>query len=279
MMPAAKYCLRLVAGLLIALASSRAQSRDDVLILGGAGKHGSAVAKMLLDRGDRVTVLVRPTTKRDRLKGLPVDYVVADAMKADEVAAALNGKRFSIVFETIQVYPGTDQSYEKLYRAIMPAVKPLGARQFLALGGGCGDRPAKDCPLSPPLHALSLDMARAERILIDSGVPYTIIRIGALLPTNPNHPSAGLASGKSTLTTDLNVFGGILRGDLNSQILGCLGAERCINRIFMANDPNVQPQLEHFVCKRRHETDTVKSFHPECGEMPPITEAQLKGAS
>lgn len=159
----------------------------------------------------------------------------------------------------------------------MPPVQRMGVRQFLALGGGCGDRPAKDCPLSPPLHELSMDMARAERILIASGVPYTIIRIGALLPTNPNHPSAGLASGKSYLTTDLNIFGGILRADLNREIVSCLGAERCIGKIFMADDPTVKPQLDHFLCKRRHETDTVKTFHPECGEMPPITEAQLKG--
>jgi uncharacterized protein YbjT (DUF2867 family) len=270
--------LRHVVAALIAFTAASAFAREDVLILGGAGKHGSAVAKMLLDRGDRVAVLVRPTTKRDRLAGLPVEYVVADAMKADEVAAALQGKRYSVIFETIQVYPGTDQSYSKLYEAVVPVAKRMGVKQFLGLGGGCGDKPAKDCPLSPPLHALSLDMAGAERILIESGVPYTIIRIGALLPTNPNHPAAGMASGKSYLTTDLNVFGGVLRADLNREIVGCIGAARCINTIFMVDDPTVKPQLEHFLCKRRHETDRVKTFHPECGDMPPITEAQLKGA-
>jgi uncharacterized protein YbjT (DUF2867 family) len=263
--------------LVLVLLATAATAGEDVLILGGAGKHGSAVARMLIDRGDRVSVLVRATTKRDRLAGLPVEYVVADAMKADEVAAALQGKRYSVIFETIQVYPGTGQSYAQLYDVIVPWAKRMGVKQFLALGGGCGDKPAKDCPLSPPLHALSLDMARAERILVDSGVPYTIIRIGALLPTNPNHPAAGMASGKSYLTTDLNIFGGVLRADLNREILGCIGAARCIGKTFMIDDPTVKPQLEHFLCKRRHETDTVKTFHPECGDMLPITEAQLKG--
>ncbi len=44
---------------------------------------------MLVARGDEVTVLVRPTTDRKRLAGVPVSYVVADAMKKDEIDAAL----------------------------------------------------------------------------------------------------------------------------------------------------------------------------------------------
>ena len=66
-----------------------------------------------------------------------------------------------------------------------------------------------------PLYALSGDMTRAEHVLRDSGVPYTIIRVGALIPSNPNHPAAAMASGKSILTTDVSRFGGVFRADLD----------------------------------------------------------------
>ena len=266
-----------IAAVLAILAASSAVAKEEVLILGGAGKAGSAVAKMLVARGDHVTVFVRPTTNRSRLEGVPVDYVVGDAMKADEVAAALKGKRFSVIFETIQVFPGTDQSYTKLYENIMPLAKAMGVKQVLTLGAGCVDWKREDCPLSKPLYALTGDMAKAEHILRDSGVPYTVIRIGALIPSNPNHPDAGKASGKAYLTTDLTIFGGVLRADLNQQVVDCIGAERCINKIFVSDDKTVKPQLDHWLCKRKHDGDTVQANQPLCGEMPRVTDKQLKG--
>jgi uncharacterized protein YbjT (DUF2867 family) len=101
--------LRSIQGLaaaLLLLMPSALLAKEGVLIIGGAGNTGSAVAKLLVERGDHVTVFVRTTTDRSRLEGLSVEYVVGDAMKADEVAAALQGKHFSVMFETIQVYPG-----------------------------------------------------------------------------------------------------------------------------------------------------------------------------
>ncbi len=271
--------LRSIQGLaaaLLLLMPSALLAKEDVLIIGGAGNTGSAVAKLLVERGDHVTVFVRTTTDRSRLEGLSVEYVVGDAMKADEVAAALQGKHFSVMFETIQVYPGAGQSYTRLYENFVPLAKRMGVKQFIGLGGGCGDRAQEDCPLSPPLYALSGDMASAENVLRSSGVPYTIIRIGALIPSNPFHPDAGKASGTSFLTTDLNIFGGVLRVDLNEQIVGCIGDERCLNKTYMMDDAAVKPQLDHWLCKRAHETDTVSGDHPECGDMPRVTEAQLK---
>jgi uncharacterized protein YbjT (DUF2867 family) len=271
---------KLTAGLVLlignAVISCAIMAKEDVLIIGGAGNSGSAVAKLLIARGDHVTMFVRSTTDRKRLTGLPVDYVVGDAMKTDEVAAALQGKRFSVMFETLQVYPGTEQSYTKLYENFVPWAKRMGVKQFLGLGGGCGDWARQDCPLSPPLYALAGDMTNAEHVLRDSGVPYTIIRVGALIPSTPFHPDVDMVSGKSYLTTDLTKFGGVLRADLNQQIAGCIGAERCLNKIFVIDDLTVKAQLDHWLCKRRNETDTVISNNPLCGPMPRVTNAQPK---
>ena len=252
--------------------ASAAPKDDGVLILGGTGHTGSYVARRLVARGEQVTVLVRPTSDRARLAGLPISYVVGDAMDPGAARAALEGKHFGAIFETLQFAPGDGRSWAKVYGNFVPWAKRTGVKQFIVLGGGCGDREAKECPLSPPLYAMTRDMTRAEHILRDSGVPYTIIRVGALLP-NPRHPKFDWETGRSYLTTDVTKFGGVMRTDLNEQVLGCIRAKRCLNRIFVIDDPTLKPQVDHFICKRRHETDTVSGFHPECGPMPDFTDA------
>ena len=262
---------------IVLLVSTAATAAQRVLIIGGAGHSGSAVARMLIDRGDHVTAFVRSTTDRSKLEGVPVDYVVGDAMNADEVAAALEGKQFDVMFETVQVWAGSESSYTQMYENFVPWAKRMGVKQFISIGGGCGDNPREDCPLSPPLYELSQDMNQSEYILRDSGVPYTIIRVGALIPSNPFHPDADKRSGTSYMTTDLTRFGGVLRVDLNEQIVACIGAERCLNKTFIIDDPSIKPQYDHWICKRENEGPVVSGDNPICGEMPRVTEAQLRG--
>ncbi|MBT4740491.1 MAG: NAD(P)H-binding protein [Rhodospirillaceae bacterium] len=245
-------------------------AKEHVLIIGGAGNTGAALAKLLIARGDQVTAFVRPTTDRRRLDGVPVDYVVGDAMIADEVAAALEGKKFTVIIDTVQILNVTDQvSYTRLYANFVPLAKRMGVKQFLITDGGCSDWLREDCPLSPPLFTVATNMTIAEYILRGSGVPYTIFRIGALVPGGPA-PDSERRTGTSYLTTDLTKFGGIWRGDLYDQIIGCTGAERCINKIFVIDDPTMKPQLDNWLCKRSYETDTINFFDPRCGEMAPF---------
>lgn len=269
--------VRLTLTLVALTLSSAANAAENVLIIGGAGNAGSAIAKLLIARGDQVTAFVRPTTDRRRLDGVPVDYVVGDAMVAEDVAAALDGQAFTVIIDTIQILDVTDEvSYTRLYSNFVPLAKRMGVKQFLIMGGGCSDRPRENCPLSPPLYKVATNMTIAEYILRGSGVPYTIIRIGALMPGGPDDPDAELRTGTSYLTTDLSVFGGIWRGDLNDQIVGCVGADRCINKIFAIDDPTMKPQLDNWLCKRSYETDTINFFDPRCGEMPPLAVTPLE---
>ena len=72
------YSLCVTAAILLFI-STAATAAQRVLIIGGAGHAGSAVARMLIERGDHVTAFVRATTDRSKLEGVPVDYVVGDA--------------------------------------------------------------------------------------------------------------------------------------------------------------------------------------------------------
>ena len=56
------------AAAMVLLISTAAAAQQHVLIIGGAGHAGSAVAKMLIERGDHVTAFVRSTTDRSKLE-------------------------------------------------------------------------------------------------------------------------------------------------------------------------------------------------------------------
>lgn len=255
----------LIAALALTLPSPAAAA-EHVLIFGGAGNSGSAVAKMLVARGDKVTAFVRPSTDRSLLAGTPVDFVVGDALDADQVAAALQGKSYTIFVEIVQILAITDkQNYTRLYENLIPWAKRMGVKQFLGIGSGCNDWKPEDCPLSRPLYKVAADQTKAERLLRDSGVPYTILRVGSLAP-RPTDPDVNRSTGTSYLTTDLSKFGGVLRADLNLQIFGCIGAARCLNQVFVVDDPGAKASLDYFLCKRRYDGDEIVIAEPRCGD-------------
>jgi dihydroflavonol-4-reductase len=67
---------------------------DRVLVTGASGFVGSAVARKLVERGFAVRALVRPTSPRFHLEGLPLDYAVGDLRDAETVRPAMAGVRY-----------------------------------------------------------------------------------------------------------------------------------------------------------------------------------------
>jgi len=64
-----------------------------VLVTGASGFVGSAVARKLVERGYAVRALVRATSPRFHLEGLPIEFVEGDLRRAETVRPALVGVR------------------------------------------------------------------------------------------------------------------------------------------------------------------------------------------
>ena len=62
-----------------------------VLVTGGTGFVGSAVARRLLDAGLEVRALARPTANLANLEGLPIEIVTGDLLDVDSLDRALKG--------------------------------------------------------------------------------------------------------------------------------------------------------------------------------------------
>ena len=67
---------------------------DRVFVTGGSGFVGSAVAHALAARGYAVSALVRPSSPRTNLAGLPCDIVEGDMGDAGSLIRALDGVRY-----------------------------------------------------------------------------------------------------------------------------------------------------------------------------------------
>ena len=70
------------------------QPGDPVLVTGGSGFLGSAVARALIARGLRVRALVRSTSPPDNLMGLDCEVVAGDLTDRQSLAAAIRGVRY-----------------------------------------------------------------------------------------------------------------------------------------------------------------------------------------
>ena len=64
---------------------------ETALVTGATGFLGSAVARVLLEAGHRVRVLVRPTSDRRNIDGLDVEIATGDLDQPDTLAPALKG--------------------------------------------------------------------------------------------------------------------------------------------------------------------------------------------
>lgn len=209
-----------------------------ILVLGGTGQLGAEIVRVLVGKGEQVSVLVRPNSDRSRLAGLPVRYVTGDVLNAGEMAGVFRSRRFNVLISALRVETGDIHFYEKAFTVLLPQAKARGISQIIHHGAvGAGANAAKFASLGwervPGLLDRLRDQGVGESLIARSGIPYTIIRNTRL------YRDGTPATGRAELTTDDTVISPMTRADLARLTVQCTGNSECLNKTYHVRDSSL----------------------------------------
>ncbi len=206
-----------------------------VIVFGATGQTGARMVELLLERGESVTVFVRPTSDRSVLEGRDVSYAVGDAMNADDVEAAIAGAKPRAVINTIGNRGSTQGFWDRSQMAMTASGKRHGVSQLIFLSSvGVGDSaPAYSAAAHERFKDSIAERYRAEEDLKASGVDYTIIRTGIVLH------AGSVETGQGRLSEEPAILAPIARGDLARLTVDCIGNEDCLNKTFTTVDDSI----------------------------------------
>jgi uncharacterized protein YbjT (DUF2867 family) len=207
-----------------------------VLVFGGTGQAGSHIARLLVAKGETVSVLARPSSDRKRLAGVNVAYLEGDALVAADVEAAMMKARPRVAINALG-RPRDQWGFWAITQInITAAAKKAGVRELIYLSSvGVGD---SAMAYSPEARERT-KVVHAERLIAEenikaSGIPYVIIRIGGVNWFDKP------ATGKAYLTEDRSVLGMIQYVDLAQLTVDCIGNATCVNKTWASVDPTVK---------------------------------------
>lgn len=233
------------------LASSEyAPPAGKILVVGGNRATGLEIVKLLLDKGEDVTVMVRKTSNIDELTALGVKTVIADALIEEQVQAAVASDTYRSIISTL----GTSQSdltehslimdllgkEDKIdparrpdwigNRYLIDAAKANGVTRFVFITViGAGDSHDALPWLARRGHNEPIAYKeKAEAHLRASGLDFTIIRPGGLTDRPP--------SGGAQLTEDRLAFSYVGREDLARLTVQAFGNDEAIGKTYAAYD-------------------------------------------
>ena len=149
-----------------------------VAVAGGSGFIGRAIVRrMIATGGIKARILTRnPDAARQRLDSSNVEFVRADVAEPAGLAEALEGADAivdAVQFEGYPVEnPARGQTFERIdyggVVALVAAARPAGVAQFIYISGAAADEYSSH----PGFRA----KGRAERLIRESGIDYTIFR-------------------------------------------------------------------------------------------------------
>ena len=216
----------------IAPLSTHQTQSGPVLIVGGTRATGLEVARILLARGDAVTVLARPTSNTAEAQKLGAKVVRGNALSASDMTAALASDKFAAVI-TLLGTTGKDRPRPDFEgnKNVFDAAKAAGVRRVLFVTViGTGDSAGREPWIAGRfLREVITLKSQAEDYLRASGLDYTIIRPGGLVDSDANNVAF--------LTGDHQSFSWIARGDLALLTVRALDDPQAVGQTYHAHDP------------------------------------------
>ena len=141
-------------------------SRKTILVTGATGRQGGAVARRLLEKGQRVRVMTRSPEKARGLKRMGAEVVRADFDDYRTLEKAVKGARGAFIMSTpYEKGPGTEVEQG---RAMVYACLDEGVQHVVYSSVCCADRDT-GIPHFESKHDI-------EEYVRESGLKYTIVR-------------------------------------------------------------------------------------------------------
>lgn len=186
-----------------------------VLVVGGGGM-GMEVMQTLSKAGSWVTVFQRGEKFRKEIEGLGAMLAIGDVMDPPTIEKALRSNTFDSVICTVGGGTKNPEVDKDGCINVMRAAKKAGVKRFLLVSSiGVGDSVVAVDEKTLGVLKLVLEAKfGAEEELKSSGLTYTILRPGGLVP--------GPSSGKGILTEDPSIVGLISRAEVASLIMKVL---------------------------------------------------------
>jgi dihydroflavonol-4-reductase len=184
-----------------------------VLVLGATGQLGSNLVRALLDRGEQVRALIRPSSAATTLNGLDIERVSGDLNDAASIAQACQG--VSVVYHAAGYYPtknvAVDQAVtdalrqtDVLVRAVTRVTrssvqKVVYASTLTTIGpprtpGGLADETCEFRTMYPDNPYLMAKHAM-ERAFLDAtsrGLPTVVLNPTAFYGPYDSKPTSGM---------------------------------------------------------------------------------------
>lgn len=203
-----------------------------VLVLGGTRGVGLETVRLLRERGNAVTVLVRESSDTAELKATGARLVVGDALDRASVDAAFGSGNFRAVVSTLSG-KGKDGRYADSEGNIngMDGAVANGVDRFVLVSSvGVGDsRDALPWIARVMLKSFLANKGLAEDHLYASSLDYTVIR-----PGNLNNDEA---TGTGILTEDRSAGGSISRAEVARLLVGILDDPEAYGKVYAAIEP------------------------------------------
>ena len=211
-----------------------------VLVAGGSGLLGGAIARAALDAGHDVTVLSRG--RRQGADGFP--RVAADVTAPATLQGKLAG--FDIVVDAVQSPNSPNEDRRKGYtfervdfggtKTLVEASKDQGVGQFVCLGGAGAAQNA-------PYHWLRFKW-QEEQVIQATGIPYTVFRPSWAY--GPGDVSLNRFLGFARFLPFVPVIGNgkarlnpVFVGDIAAHVVASFGYEPALRRAFDIGGPEI----------------------------------------
>jgi uncharacterized protein YbjT (DUF2867 family) len=191
----------------------------NVVIVGGHGKIGMRLARLVAERGDSPRGIVRKTEQAPDLEAIGAEPIVLDIENVDDISDALAGAD-AVVFAA-GAGPGSGPARKRTVDyggavKLADAAKVQDISRYVMVSSIGSNRPDTWSDRMRPYQEAK---SEADKYLVQSGLDYTILRPGGLT----DDPGTG----KVQLGERLE-YGQVTRDDVAAVIAECLTADNSI---------------------------------------------------